>query len=103
MPRPLSGPSHAAAQRSALRWTSRDSRSPSAGRVARANSISASARDRRARKRLGPDDVAGRWLDQRLEQNVDLLVRDDALEHQVTRGGGGAGVAPCPKPAAPLY
>src|SRR3954463_10650409 len=40
----------------------------------------AGRRQRRARERLGADDAARPRLDQRLVENLDLLVRNDALE-----------------------
>jgi len=46
-------------------------------------------RDGRARERLGADHSAGFRFDQRLEEDIDLFVRDRAFEHQVTPWGGG--------------
>ena len=101
-PRPLSGPSHTAAQRSALRWTSRDSRSASPPAAARAKSSCGVRGNGRTCQRFGPDDTAGGGLDQRLEQDVDLFVRDRCFEQQVTPWGGGRRCPCVRRPPAPL-
>ena len=99
----MSGPSQTAAQRSALRWTSRDSRSSRpAGGGAREQQLGR-RRDRRPGERFGADDAARTRLDQRLEKNVDLLVRDRRFEQQVTPWGGGRRLPLYPTPAVPTY
>ena len=73
---PLSGPSHTAALRSALRWTSRDSRSPRPAAAARLNSAVADGAMAERASASAPTIRPLQRLDQRLKQHLDLLVRD---------------------------
>jgi hypothetical protein len=45
--------------------------------------------DRRSGQRLGPYNAPAVGLNQWLEKDIDLLMRDRTFEHQVTPWGGG--------------
>ena len=85
-----------------MRWTSRDSRSSSPAAAARAEQRRGRAATGRARERLGADDPAAQRLDQRLVEDLDLLMRDRAFEQRVARWGDGGGDRAIRCPPAPL-
>ena len=58
--------------------------------------------DRRPRKRLGADDPSRPRLNERLIEDLDLLLSDDALQHDVLDGSGGRRCCPIGRPPPPL-
>ena len=99
--RPLSGPSHTAALRSAFFWTSRERRSARPAAAARANNSSADAAIDDRASASAPTIAAGARLDQRLELDARFAHARSPIRASGRTRAAGARHCPIGSPASP--